>query len=427
MNKSVEKGKVLLVSGPASVTLVEGNVTLLGAGLSRGNKVVVRKGKTAPFEAEENSILNVILGVEAQVEEVIGSTIPNSWKKVAEEILSWPKPCTTVVLGDLDCGKTSFCTFLVNQALKLKLRPAIIDADLGQSDVGSPTTIGLSLISKPVTDLFSLEPDAIFFAGLTSPSGITERLITGIVSLNEKASEMATDIIIINTDGWVQGEDARNYKAALMRETLPQAVVGIQQNDEVERIFAYAEREGFKVFRLDLPPAVRKRDREERRELREQGYRKFLNGATLRSLPMSWVEFEYTPLGTGTSLNVNKLEELERVIGCRTLYCEENPKEVFIVSKDDGDISKENATKAEEVFKKKLYMVKDGEEKGLLVGLLDKDRQFLGLGMIYKIDYENRILKIYTPYKDKVSIIQFGQIKVDEKGKELGVTKAFSI
>ena len=165
---------------------------------------------------------------------------------------------------------------------------------------------------------------------------------------------------------------------------------------------------------------------EERKELREQGYRKFFEGATLRSLPMGWMEFEYTPLGTGMPLNINRLEDIEKALGHKTLYCEENSKELFIVSKEGEEVSKENAMKVEEIFKKRSYVVKNGEEKGLLVGLLDKNRQFLGLGMIDRIDYENRILKIYTPYRDKIGIIQFGQIKIDEKGKELGITKAFS-
>lgn len=426
MNRPVEKGKVLLVSGPASVITLEGKVTLFGANPSLGSKVIVRKKRMMPFEAEEDSILDVTLGAEAQVEEVIGSTIPNCWKKVTEEILSSPKLCTTIVLGGIDCGKTSFCTFLANKALKIGLKPAIIDADLGQSDVGSPTTVGLSLISKPVTDLFTLEPDTLFFAGLTSPSGVTERLIAGIMALKGRATEMGTGVVIINTDGWVEGDDAKNYKTALIKETLPEAVIGIQQGGEVEHILAHAEMEGFKVFRLASPLCMKKRDREERKELREQGYRKFFEGATLRSLPMGWMEFEYTPLGTGMPLNINRLEDIEKALGHKTLYCEENSKELFIVSKEGEEVSKENAMKVEEIFKKRSYIVKNGEEKGLLVGLLDKNRQFLGLGMIDRIDYENRILKIYTPYRDKIGIIQFGQIKIDEKGKELGITKAFS-
>ncbi|MDQ1278950.1 MAG: polynucleotide 5-hydroxyl-kinase [Thermoproteota archaeon] len=426
MNIQVEKGKVLLVSGPASVITSEGKMTLFGANLPLGNKVVVRKKRTLPFEAEENAVLDVTLGGEAQIEEVTGSTIPNCWNKAVKEILSSIGLSTTIILGDIDCGKTSFCTFLANKALNTGVRTAIIDGDLGQSDVGSPTTVGMSLVSKPITDLFTLEPHTLFFAGLTSPSGVTERLITGIRALKVMASEMGIGVIIINTDGWVKGDEAKNYKTALVKETHPEAVVGIQRNDEVENILSYAEKEGFNVFRIASPLCIKKRNSEERKELREQGYRKFLEGATLRSLPMGWVEMEYTPLGTGMPLVADRLKDVETVLGHKPLYCEENSEELFIVSKENDKIHQEDIMKVVETFKKRLYIVKDGDEKGLIVGLLDKNKQFLGLGTIEKIDFENRVLRIYTPYKDKIGIIQFGQIKIDEKGKEEGIVKSFS-
>lgn len=203
-------------------------------------------------------------------------------------------------------------------------------------------------------------------------------------------------------------------------------VVGIQQNGEVEHILAPAEKEGFNVFRVASPSCIKKRNREERKELREQGYRKFLEGSTLRSLPIGWVELEYTPLGSGMPLVADRLKDIEVVLGHKPVYCEENSEELFIIYRENEEVTEENVMKVEETFKKKLYTVKDGDERGLLVGLLDKNRQFLGLGTIEKIDFENRVLRIYTPYKDKIGIIQFGQIRIDEKGKEEGIIKAFS-
>jgi polynucleotide 5'-kinase involved in rRNA processing len=80
----------------------------------------------------------------------------------------------------------------------------------------------------------------------------------------------------------------------------------------------------------------------------------------------------------------------------------------------------------EGLFHKDVYLVKESEEEGVLVGLLNNDKDFLGLGIISKLDYINRTLKIQTAYKDTVNIVQFGQVKINEAGKELGVTTAFS-
>jgi polynucleotide 5'-kinase involved in rRNA processing len=80
----------------------------------------------------------------------------------------------------------------------------------------------------------------------------------------------------------------------------------------------------------------------------------------------------------------------------------------------------------EKLFTKKVHIVNDGAEEGLLVSLLDQNRHFLCLGVISKIDYKNKKLKLFTPYREKISIIQFGQIKNSRDGKELGRSKLFS-
>ena len=65
--------------------------------------------------------------------------------------------------------------------------------------------------------------------------------------------------------------------------------------------------------------------------------------------------------------------------------------------------------------------------KGVLAGLFDDQYRFLSLGIVNKIDYQNRVLRIITPYKGKVDIVQFGQVKIDEWGREIGHTTANSV
>ncbi|MFQ6077498.1 MAG: Clp1/GlmU family protein, partial [Candidatus Bathyarchaeia archaeon] len=315
MNRTVEGGRTLLVGGPASVTLLKGRVRVLGATIPTRRRIIVRKGKSLPLEAEEDSTFDLVLGAEASVEEVVGNTIPDSWKNGVMRVLSQSKPCTVMIMGDVDCGKTTFSTLLINHALSSQSKTAIIDADLGQSDIGPPTTMGLSLIKEPITELFSLEADKIFFVGATNPSRITDRVILGLGELKQRVGEMGVGLTVVNTDGWVRGEGAWSYKVRMVKELSPDFVVGIQQADELEGLLASVEEEGFEVLRLASSPALRRRDREERRGLREQGYRKFLGEPSLRLLPREWVRFEYTPLGVGGPPPPGRREELEEVFG----------------------------------------------------------------------------------------------------------------
>jgi len=425
VEKLLEKGRSVLVTGPASVTLVRGGVAALGHRLLIGRKVVIRKNKAIPFEAEENSSLEIVFSCDASIEEIEGSTIPESWKTTVEAILKLPKPCAVLVLGDVDSGKNTFCLFLVNRTLAYGLKPAVIDADIGQSEVGPSTTVGLTLISEPTLDFFSLKAEAVSFVGLTSPSGATGRIIDGLLFLKRYVSETSAQLTVVNTDGWVKEETAKQYKTTLIRALNPEAVVAIESAGELEPLLAVVSGKSL-VFRVASPEVVKRRDRESRKELREQSYRKFLEGATTRSLPMSWVRFELTTFGSGTPPTPNRLRELEEALGCRTLYCEENQKELFVVVREAEAADMGRVANLEKAFGKALRIVGEEDLKDLLVGLLDDRRGFLGLGVVNKIDYKNRVLKITTPYREKVDIVQFGQVKVDKLGREIGYITPFS-
>ena len=87
MNRIVDKGRTLLVDGPASVTVNSGKVEVFGLTVNVTGKVVIREGKRLPFEVLETASLEISAGESASVEEVNGSTIPESWVKSVQELL----------------------------------------------------------------------------------------------------------------------------------------------------------------------------------------------------------------------------------------------------------------------------------------------------------------------------------------------------
>ena len=65
MKRTVEKGKTLLVDGPASVTLCSGKVEVFGSIPPVASKVVIREGKRLPFVVHEKSELDISVGENA--------------------------------------------------------------------------------------------------------------------------------------------------------------------------------------------------------------------------------------------------------------------------------------------------------------------------------------------------------------------------
>jgi polynucleotide 5'-hydroxyl-kinase GRC3/NOL9 len=419
MNKTVEEGKTLLVDGPASVTVISGSAEVFGFTVEGRRKVVIREGKRLPFTAKETTTLEISLGENASIEEVDGNTIPQSWIEAYEQLLNFQsKPVIAMVLGTVDSGKTSFCTYLTNRLLQEKQKVAILDGDLGQSDIGPPCTVAYTFLTKPVTDLFDLEAKNAFFIGFTSPSPAINKVIEGLTSLKKEVLQGNPDFIVINTDGWVEGEDAVNYKVQLAKELNPDIIFCIQQKDELTPLLNSLE--GFQKIVVDSPQAIKQRSREKRRSLRELGYIKYLKNAKVQSIPISWLKIEANEF-LGLGINHEGTRQAKRIyelLGMNPLHFAELKDKVCIVIGKGRWIREENLKKLEETVGKKIVVIRKGEEEGLVVGLYNSDRKFLGIGVLREIDYSRKTLKIFTPVSEGISIVALGRIKLDKNLKE---------
>jgi polynucleotide 5'-hydroxyl-kinase GRC3/NOL9 len=364
MKRNVEKGKTLLVDGPASVTFLSGEVEVLGGSLAAGEKIVIRDGKRLPFEVNEKAMFELKLGENASVEEVEGTTIPSSWENTSKEAAAHGKPVTVMVMGGVDSGKTSFCAYLANRALKENLKAAVIDGDLGQSDIGPPSTVGFSYVTKPIKDLFEMEVESACFIGVTTPSLAVSKVIEELTTLKNRVLKTDVEFLIVNTEGWVEGEDAVKYKVQLAEKATPDMVVGIQRADELTPILTVLKKT-MRTIAIDSPLAIRKRNREKRKILRALGYKKYLKNAKVQLFHLNQVKI----------------------------------KDVF-------SESWENLTK-EEI------------QEDALIALQDAQLNFLGIGILYGIDFERGLVKVYTTVSENVSTILFGKVKLNKKGREM--------
>jgi polynucleotide 5'-hydroxyl-kinase GRC3/NOL9 len=420
MNKIVETGKTLLIDGPASVNFVSGYAEVLGAPLKMGERIVVRDAKRMPIGVKKKAEFTIMLGEGAAAEEAEGNTIPTSWKDATEKILTFnKKPLIIMILGKIDVGKSSFCTFLANTMLKNKKRVTVVDGDIGQSDVGPPASIGYGHVRRPIKDLFEVDADDALFIGVTTPSGVMDKVINGLAKMKREALEKSdAEFLIVNTDGWVEGEDAAKYKLSLVESVNPDVVVGLQQQNELARILTTLKTE---TISIETPQAVKQRDREKRKVLRELSYKKYLKSAKVLTFPLSWMRIEGVPLGTGAPPRKPQMEKIEELLSLSPLHCEETATTILLVLGSQQWVHRDRIKAIEENFRKKVRVMREGDEEGLLVSLHGENENFLGIGILTGIDYERKTMKVYTPTKGKISAISVGQIKLDKNCGELGI------
>lgn len=361
MKQTVEAGKTLLVNGPASVKILTGKAEVFGYQIKENQHAIVRESKRLPFHILEKTEFHFSFGHNAAIQEVEGSTVPASWDIPIQTVLNLQKkPRIIMIVGKADSGKSSFSTYLTNRLVNEKYKVAILDGDLGQSDIGSPCTVSYAVTAKPITALYELKMHNAFFVGVTSPVQATARTIEGFVLMQKEILEIPDiDYILVNTDGWVDGEAAVGYKLQLINYLKPDLVIGIQNQDGLKPLLSSIITVPTRTVESSV--SVSERNPEKRTRIRELNYAKYLKDAKIHSLFTSYIEIQ----------------------------------EKNVISKEPG------------------------KEKGLLIGLKTSKKKFLGIGILVDYNRQKKIMKVLTPVNVKPGTIIIGKIRLDPELHEI--------
>jgi polynucleotide 5'-hydroxyl-kinase GRC3/NOL9 len=184
-------------------------------------------------------------------------------------------PGVVFLLGSIDTGKTTFGLELAARATSAGIPAAFVDADIGQSTVGPPTTVGLKLC----TDMERVEIDSVRFAdglgfvGSITPRGHLLSLVTATAKLTARARATGCRLIVVDTTGFLSGIGAQTLKYFKMDLLAPDFVVGFQRGGELDPILGIASRfTPSEVVRLEVPGEVLTRSVDERAAYREQQF-----------------------------------------------------------------------------------------------------------------------------------------------------------
>lgn len=278
----------LILDGPASVRIITGHLIVFGTELESGSMTVVRRDRRLPFYSPGKSRVELKLGFGAEYRIKAGDLIPPSWHECAESVIE-KRPKYVIIIGGVDSGKTSLGIYLANRCLGKGIGPVgFIDTDLGQSEIGPPGTLGLVLLKKQTVDLQALKPDWMMFLGVKSPLTVQTELLLMLRKLVEKAEKKGSRIIIVNTDGWVEGDAAVNFKKMLIGMLPSPLVVAVKRDRQLDRLL---ENIRVETAVVDSPPDVKPRTPESRRELRELSYARYLKGGRVRVFRKGNVRF----------------------------------------------------------------------------------------------------------------------------------------
>jgi len=198
---------------------------------------------------------------------------PEIWDWLSQRVTE--EKGVVMLIGAPDTGKTTLCHFLISQALQRGIKTAYVDGDIGQSVIGPPTTLGMTLLEEPPQDFFRLQWDLLYFIGSPSPARHLLPVAVGLKRLVDRAREEA-ELIVVDTTGLVAGEvgfELKFYKMELLR---PQALIALQRKDELEHILKGCRgRKGLSLYVLPPSEGVVPRSQERRREYRQRKFEEY--------------------------------------------------------------------------------------------------------------------------------------------------------
>jgi len=186
----------------------------------------------------------------------------------------------TLLVGGVDTGKTSLATFLANGLHARGFQVGVVDADLGQSEIGPPTTIGLGRVTRTLERLGDAHMVGLSFVGSTSPRGHVRSTLAATRHMVDRAFAEGLDRVIVDTCGLIDGPLGRIYKQGQIDRLDPDFLVVVQRRDECELIVRpYDERERPEIVRVPAGEHVRRRTAVERRRHRTAALDRYFQGA----------------------------------------------------------------------------------------------------------------------------------------------------
>ena len=346
--------------------------------------------------------------------------VPNEWQRHIDEMKA--SPGTVVMIGSVDVGKTTFCALLANQATEAGIPTAVVDADMGQSEIGPPTTIGMGLVESPIETTGDLKPKSLYFVGSTSPVGHFLEAVVGTKLLVEKAQGLGREMVIVDTTGLVRGTIARQLKTHKIELLRPRHIVALQRTNEAEHFLRFFDTwEDCTIHRLSPASAARPKPQALREQRRTVRFHEYFKDARERRLSLESLATSGTWLHTGEPLEPRFLKFAESALGASVLHGEIIDRGVYLVTQ--GEAGKQGIPELQEEFRTRTVVaIPSSRYMNLIAALLDSHLDVLSLAIIRAIDFRAGAISLLTPLRSlaPAKSIAFGTLKLRPDGVQIG-------
>ncbi|MGI4791717.1 MAG: Clp1/GlmU family protein [Janthinobacterium lividum] len=350
---------------------------------------------------------------------------PQTPSDLLPTLMALPQGATVLLLGASDTGKTTWVRDAARMLTGAGRSAAIVDCDLGQSEIGSPGTIGTALAS-PGTEIRSLRDLpllAAYFIGATSPPRHLLDVCVGAVQMARVAKKKQPGLVLVDTDGFIGGSAAQQFKRRLCELLLPQVVIAFTRGSELDPLLtAFAKLDTPEVWRIPVGSEVQNKTAAARTTRRAARFLAALDQSEPLTFSLETVALQGTALGTGDPLPHHLIQFLSQSLGRPALHAERTGGSLYVVVNGERwDTS--GLAAIEDYFGTRSVTITAAQKfAGLLVGLVSSSGVLLGIGRIDRIDFPRRTITVLTPCRKPGAVAQiwFGSLRLKADGRETG-------
>ncbi len=302
--------------------------------------------------------------------------MPDNWMQAVEALIR--DPGIAMVVGASDSGKTTWVGLAARALVQSGQLPlAIVDADVGQSTIGPPTTVALAFLKESLPSDFridSLPWQGLFFVGAVSPLGHLLQTLVGTKRLVDTAIRSGAGTVLVDTTGLIDQGPGFQLKLRKIELMSPRHLMALQEGKELEPLLAVVEgRPGLRIHRLEVSSSARARTPAERSRYRAGRFAAYLAGAHTLALEAEQLVILAPPGG-----------RLRVKMGVASPLLQPS-------------------------------MLRREDLIGLLVGLHDSGNETLGLGVLEEISEDCRRISVRTrvDQTSAIRILQLGSTYLD--------------
>ena len=358
--------------------------------------------------------------------------MPPEWLPGLDALRLLPDGGTALLIGGTDRGKTTFTTIAARALAREFERVAIIDADIGQSEIGPPGTVGVAWAAAEAAKLHDLKPAAVFFVGAFAPVTVALEQVVAVAQAVQWARTRGARRILIDTTGFISGPAARRLKAAKAQAAQPKLVLGIARDGELDDLLAVTGAvSGAETLLLPVPESVGRKSTTLRQTRRLARLSQALTKAREVVLPLSQVSTVGATLGTGEKIPPHLVQWAGNALRLSAVYAEkaENTLTLFLSGPQARSGWESGATPVAEHFgARTVRALSLNAYTNTYLGLHDASGRLLCVGRFLRLDPDREEIIVSAPLPspsaaERFRLVTLGRVRVAGDGAFLSDIK----